>query len=173
MNKTFSKDSLKVGDKIGNMVVDDRYVNGIVCEVLNNVFILDLDGILHTIPYKHAIKEDWTILPEEPEQKNTFAVYKHWKVDGKDVTPCTPNFENTSCNHATFSYPCHLCKEEKHQEIIKDAIIKNNNELIEEIEGMKNNGCCCDDECSCQGEDYMLDCVIQLIQSKNDLLSKE
>lgn len=135
--KTFSKDSLKVGDRV---IINHLGGTHTVCEVCDNSFAVLECGTFNWNTYAQATEEGWIILPEEEERKNTFAV-----------------FENVSTiyTHAVL------------QNKIIEAIIKNNNELIEKIQTK-----------SCIG--YYENLIafgkkqaINIIQSKNDSLSKE
>jgi len=181
MQKSFTKTGLKIGDKVETIGGWEK----IVLEVFENTFVVDNqnDG-LELISFLDAINEGWTILPEEPA--------------------CAPSLEFIPCNHMSNRTICTWCVEEGKikpedydtninfqitGEAINDAIIKNNNELIEEIEKIKCRRCgkniseCAKGRwsrplCTVNGvtwDEHVIGISVidKIIESKNDLLSKE
>lgn len=63
--KTFSKDSLKVGDRV---IINHLGGTHTVCEVCDNSFAVLECGTFEWNTYAQAIEEGWTILPDEEEK---------------------------------------------------------------------------------------------------------
>lgn len=138
--KTFSKDSLKIGDEFETYedIFPKTYV---VTEVLQNTFGAVIKG--HTLTFwfsfEHAKVKGWTILPDKEENSvslGSVGAVVNW-LD-------TPYIKKS----------------------IKEAIIKNNNELLEQLD--KRNA-----ECFVSGEKVGMYYARNIILSKNDSLSKD
>lgn len=177
MPKSFSKTGLKVGDKI-KIPLHTNSFN--VIDVGENGFVFTYEYVYASDLYEtfeKAVKEGWTILEDESEQnvkKETEELCEECSLPAyfcnelqEIVYTDNTRERSTLARELRKKYKLYYDKSMCAKETNTQSIIKNNNELIEEMKE------CLHADSSMTVWDSGVHHCIKAIQSKNDLLSKE